>query len=368
LRDFRLPNDQINASLKWLQYYLDFCSRYQHPAAAAASLPLFLNKLEEKKQSAVQRGAAEKAVSLFLQLIAERKQTAARTAESTSAADSIQPASELKTSQGKSACWVDAFKGPAEEIKLRHLACREKKVSASTQNQAFNALLFFYRPVLKKEYNDFSGIPRAKKTQYVPAVLSRKEIDAIIKNLLYPYDLLVKLLYSCGLRLNEVLNLRVRDFDFEEGIVTIFGKGRKFRKVLLPKKILNELAAHLGRLEKLYQRDLETGYDIHAIQIFQSLSPYYSRWNRLNRKVSIEPFHSCELSPIKADRSQRISVAICGALMCIMLSVVCICPPLNRYPNRDMIFCRLGCAAMWVICRIWLGKKCRFARGISDSP
>jgi len=62
--------------------------------------------------------------------------------------------------------------------------------------------------------------------------LSRKEIDDIIDNLEYPYSLVVKLLYGCGLRLNEGLNLRVRDFD--EGIVTIYGKGRKFRKALLP--------------------------------------------------------------------------------------------------------------------------------------
>ena len=104
---------------------------------------------------------------------------------------------------------------------------------------------------------NFKDIPRAKKTKYVPIVLSRKEIDEIIQNLKYPDYLLVKLLYGCGLRLNEGLNIRVQDIDFEEGILTIYGKGRKFRKVLLPNKILPEMNEHLIRLKNLHKLDLE---------------------------------------------------------------------------------------------------------------
>jgi len=137
----------------------------------------------------------------------------------------------------------------------------EKQVSASTQNLAFNALLFFFRHVLDKDFGDFKGIPRAKKTKYVPSVLSRKEIDTIINHLEYPYDIVVKLLYGCGLRLTECLNIRVQDINFEEGIVTVFGKGRKFRKVLLPKKILPEMRTHLERVKKLHTRDLKEDYD-----------------------------------------------------------------------------------------------------------
>lgn len=76
-------------------------------------------------------------------------------------------------------------------------------VSASTQNQAFNALLFVYRHILKKDFGDHTDIPRAKKSSYIPVVLSRKEIDAVVKHLVPPYDLAVKLLYGCGLRLFE---------------------------------------------------------------------------------------------------------------------------------------------------------------------
>ena len=82
------------------------------------------------------------------------------------------------------------------------------KVSASTQNQAFNALLFLFRHILKKDFGDHTDIPRAKKSSYIPVVLSRKEIDAVVQHLEYPYDLAVKLLYGCGLRLFECVKLR----------------------------------------------------------------------------------------------------------------------------------------------------------------
>jgi len=92
-------------------------------------------------------------------------------------------------------------------------------------------------------------------------VLSRKEIDAILEHLDYPYDLVVKLLYGCGLRLHEAMNLRVRDFDFEERMITVFGKGQKFRKVILPQSLLPELQHHLERVKHLHDLDLQKGFD-----------------------------------------------------------------------------------------------------------
>src|SRR5271169_1243198 len=83
---------------------------------------------------------------------------------------------------------------------LTHLAVK-CKVSASTQNQAFNALLFLYRHIIKKDFGDHKDIPRAKQSRYVPVVLTRREIDSVLGHLEYPYSLVVKLLYGCGLRL-----------------------------------------------------------------------------------------------------------------------------------------------------------------------
>jgi site-specific recombinase XerD len=93
-----------------------------------------------------------------------------------------------------------------------------RKVSASTQNQAFNALLFVYRHVLNKEFGKVEGVVRAKRKPYVPVVLSREEIETILQHLPPPYDLVVKLLYGCGLRVSECLQLRVQCFNCKRSL------------------------------------------------------------------------------------------------------------------------------------------------------
>ncbi len=126
---------------------------------------------------------------------------------------------------------------------LTHLAVNQK-VAPSTQNQAFNSLLFFYRNVFNREFGKLDGVVRAKRKPYIPVVLSREEIDNIISHLDAPYDLVVKLLYGCGLRLFECLGLRVHCFNFDMGILTIHdGKGQKDRTVPLPGAVLLRTAA-----------------------------------------------------------------------------------------------------------------------------
>jgi hypothetical protein len=79
-------------------------------------------------------------------------------------------------------------------------------VAASTQNQAFNSLLFLYRHALKREFGEMRDVPRAKKSLYIPMVLSRPEIDAILNQLSHPFNLIVSMLFGCGLRLFEGCN------------------------------------------------------------------------------------------------------------------------------------------------------------------
>jgi integron integrase len=150
----------------------------------------------------------------------------------------------------------------AEQVKafLTHLAVT-RKVSAATQNQAFNALLFFYRHVLQQEFGKVEGVVRAKRRPYIPVVLSREEIDAILEHLEAPYALVAKLLYGCGLRLFECLGLRVHCLNFAAGILTVHdGKGQKDRTVPLPQTLLPELRAHLDGLRALHERDLKRNY------------------------------------------------------------------------------------------------------------
>ncbi len=167
--------------------------------------------------------------------------------------------------------WSRKFQGflrnkPPDELSatdvkeyLTYLAVK-CKVSASTQNQAFNSLLFLYRHILKKDFGEHKDIPRAKKSKYIPVVLSKREIDAVLKHLSYPFDLAVKLLYGCGLRLFECLQLRVKDFNFDDGILTVHGKGGKDRTVPVPQKIMPELTAQFEAIKKLHDEDLEKGY------------------------------------------------------------------------------------------------------------
>jgi integron integrase len=134
-------------------------------------------------------------------------------------------------------------------------------VAATTQNQAFNSLLFLFRHGLKREFGELRGVPRAKKSLYIPMVLSREEIDAIVQHLYSPYSLIVKLLFGCGLRLFECLQLRVRDFNFDAGILTVHGKGKKDRTVPIPESVQDELKKQIKRVTDLHGRDLADGYD-----------------------------------------------------------------------------------------------------------
>jgi integron integrase len=143
---------------------------------------------------------------------------------------------------------------------LSHLAV-ERDVSASSQNQAFNALLFFYRHVLGREFGKIDGIPRAKRRRYIPTVLSREQIDSVIGKLDEPYDLVVQLLYGCGLRLFECLKLRVQDLDFTMGLVIIHdGKGQKDRAVPLPKSLESALQAQIEEVAERLETDMELGF------------------------------------------------------------------------------------------------------------
>jgi len=91
-------------------------------------------------------------------------------------------------------------------------------------------------------------------------VLSREEIDGILKELRYPFNLVVNLLFGCGLRLFECLQLRVRDFNFDAGILTVHGKGKKDRTLPLPESILPELKSQIEFVKRLHEEDLAAGY------------------------------------------------------------------------------------------------------------
>jgi integron integrase len=150
--------------------------------------------------------------------------------------------------------------GQEVEAFLSHLAV-DLKVSASTQNQAFNALLFLYRQVLKKELGESVDAIRAKKSQRLPTVMTRDETMKVIGAVPADHQLMVKIIYGGGLRLMECLRLRVKDIEIgKHQIVIRDAKGMKDRITVLPENLKPSLREHLERVRVIHQDDVAKGY------------------------------------------------------------------------------------------------------------
>ena len=142
---------------------------------------------------------------------------------------------------------------------LTHLAA-DRKVSASTQNQALNAMLFLYREVLGVEMEWVDDFEQAQRSRRIPVVLSREEIQKLLKELTGVQSLIGRLLYGTGLRLLEGLRLRVKDLDFARNqIVVRGGKGDKDRTTMLPDTLKLELQRHLETVRRIWREDLSVG-------------------------------------------------------------------------------------------------------------
>lgn len=138
---------------------------------------------------------------------------------------------------------------------LRDLAVR-RRVSASTQNQALAALAFLYRHVLGTPLAALEGVPRARRPERVPCVLTRDEVRAVLGELAGQPRLVALLLYGSGVRLLEALRLRVKDVDFGRGeLVVRGGKGAKDRVTVLPERARAPLTRHLARVRTTYDAD-----------------------------------------------------------------------------------------------------------------
>ena len=149
----------------------------------------------------------------------------------------------------------------AEEIKafINNLA-DEHQVSSSTQNQALQGILFLYKNILKKDLGWIADIKYTTRIKQIPVVFSRSETASILNNLNGVIKLIVSLLYGTGMRLGEVLNLRVKDIDFEMNQILVRdGKGEKDRITVLPQKLNAELKEHLRKVKNLHLKDLKEG-------------------------------------------------------------------------------------------------------------
>ncbi len=134
------------------------------------------------------------------------------------------------------------------------------EVAASTQNQALNGILFYYRSVLGQEIS-FVNAVRAKVSNYLPVVLSRNEIKQLSAHLSGTTGLMLWIMYGGGLRHSECRKLRIKDISFDDRQIVIRdGKGMKDRVTVLPNRILDRLKAQVEHVRAIHNRDLKDGF------------------------------------------------------------------------------------------------------------
>lgn len=150
--------------------------------------------------------------------------------------------------------------GPAEVQAFATSLVSARHVAPSTQHQAVSAVLFLYRNILGDPMGWTDGIVWAKRTRRLPTVLSPAEVARVIKALDGQEQLMVRILYGTGLRLLELLRLRVKDVDFDNGSILVrCGKGMKDRITVLPDSVRAPLEAHIASVRRLHERDVKRG-------------------------------------------------------------------------------------------------------------
>lgn len=137
----------------------------------------------------------------------------------------------------------------------------KKHVSASTQNQALAALLFYFRYIKNTPLLELGSVIHAKKKERLPVVFSREEVNKVIECMSGTKKLIAKLLYGTGMRLNEALTLRILDLDFDlKEIIIRHGKGDKDRHVMIPQKLVPELKAQIEKVRQIHNQDSADGW------------------------------------------------------------------------------------------------------------
>ncbi len=171
-----------------------------------------------------------------------------------------------------------------------------RRVAASTQNQALNAIVFMYREVLQRDPGEFGEFQKAKRPKRLPTVLTRDEVQRVLAHRDGTYGLMARLLYGTGMRLMECVRLRIKDIDFTRGTITVCsGKGDKDRVTVLPEALREQLQAHIERLKSLHAQDRERNLrGVELPQAFAVKSPnagiaWAWQWVFPGRDVSRDP-------------------------------------------------------------------------------
>lgn len=185
---------------------------------------------------------------------------------------------------------------------LTHLA-EDRNVTAKTQNQALCALVFLYKHVLNREIGDLGQVVRAKTPSRLPVVLSIEEVERIFSSMSGIHKLMALLMYGTGMRIIEVLRLRVKDIDFENRLIIVReGKGDKDRIVPLPQNTVQPLHEQIARVKALHDRDLVDGYG--TVYLPHALERKYPNTNKAFHWQYLFPSPQLSVDP-RSGRRQR---------------------------------------------------------------
>jgi integron integrase len=301
--------------LSWITRFFEFCNKNPEDSVTQEEIERFLRYLSRNREDWQVKQASE-AIQPY-QYYKERKKTEKikesleLNAQWKLIAESMHKILRLmhrsyRTEQAYIG-WVRRFylfmKGrspyslESKDVKdfMTYLAV-ERDVSVSTQNQAFNAILFLFRHILKKSIDNIGEAIRAKRTRRLPVVLSKKELENLLSHLSGINLLMAKVIYGCGLRLQECLQLRVKDIDFERSTITIRqSKGDKDRETVLPESIKKELGDYLEKVRAIHEKDRIN--NLPGVQIPNALERKYPNagkewgwfWAFPSYKLSIDP-------------------------------------------------------------------------------
>jgi integron integrase len=329
-----ISEKQVPFYLTWLQQYLSSStSRFGDPIHWPKA-EIFLRQLEQRGKEEWQVVQARKSLQLYRSFLDRHNRSgdekAAVQQDWKAAADELVRCIRLqhlsRATEKSYVLWLrrfycfhsgklpEAVGGKDVRDFLSSLAI-ERNVSASTQNQAFSALLYFFRHVLDRgeELEALQETVRAKKGKRLPVVLSPQEIKAVLSMLGEPHQLICRLIYGSGLRIMECLRLRVQDVDFSQESLTVrAGKGNKDRVSILPKSLKQDLQAHLETVRVVY--DADRAADVAGVHLPDALAEKYPNaptqwpWHWLfpARALSIDPrTHQVRRHHIQANTLQR---------------------------------------------------------------
>lgn len=307
---YKLDSKKIPYFVKWVESYIPFLKQHQEAEKAKSE---YLLSLKEKCQP-WQIDQASQSVSIYINSFLNQDNKKCSSLNFQSILDLESKFKDELRLQNKSfqtektyLYWFKKFNifmdgsdpllWEQSDVKsfLTHLAANDN-VSFSTQKQAFSAILFLFRFVLFKEIENLTSVIKAPNNRKIPVVLSRSEVKSVIAGLSGVYQIMAKLIYGGGLRINECFMLRIKDLDFESNLITVrSGKGDKDRQTLLSESLVPYLKKHMESIRKYYE--LDRSKDSPGVELPKALERKYPNagkewawfWLFPSAKLSIDP-------------------------------------------------------------------------------